>query len=81
MTAPKIEGHCKALDPSRNSQLHKNVAPGEGGLGKALISGEVSMISNNDNVKSTEWNNLKDLNDNPESSNTQRDSNALKTSV
>jgi hypothetical protein len=41
---------------------HNNILC-DGIFSKGLLSGEVSMISNFDNVKSAEWNNLRDLND------------------
>lgn len=81
MTAPRIKGHCREQDPTKSFVEGADALAEAEAAVKSLISAEMSLLSLNDGVKSNEWNNLKDLNDIPESSNTHRDSNAVKTST
>lgn len=78
-----IEGHLQEGEVVSRLQLpllNNNILC-DGIFSKELLSGEVSMISNFDNVKSAEWNNLKDLNDQPDSAQTQGESNQPKQLV
>jgi hypothetical protein len=62
-TGYKIEGHLQEQDIINKLKLQHNNILCDGIFSKGLLSGEGSMISNFDNVKSAEWNNLRDLND------------------